>query len=139
MKIKRQSDGSIEHYKARIVAKGYSQHPGFDYLETFAPTVHLSAIRTILAIAAIQDLHLHSIDISHAFLNGDLEEEIYMEQPAGFEVGGPDHVCRLKKSLYGLKQAGRVWNKKLHSTLEKIGFTQLQSENSVYIFKRGQE
>ena len=136
MKIKRLADGSIDRYRARLVAKGYSQRPGFDFLETFAPTVRVSAVRAILAIAAIEDLELRSIDVSHAFLNGDLEEEIYMEQPEGFEVGGPDHVCRLKKSLYGLKQAGRVWNKKLHATLEKMGFIRIGSEHSVYVFTR---
>ena len=130
------SDGSIDRYRARLVAKGYSQHPGYDFLETFAPTVRVAAVRTILAIAAIEDLELRSIDISHAFLNGELEEDIYMEQPEGFEVGGPDHVCKLKKSLYGLKQAGRVWNKKLYATLQEMGFTRIESDNSVYVFIR---
>ena len=71
-----------------------------------------------------------------ALLNGTLEEEIYMQQPEGFEVGGPDHVCRLRKSLYGLKQAGRVWNKTLHSVLTSMGFSRVQSDHGLYIFIR---
>ena len=112
-----QCDGSLDRYKSRLVAKGYSQCPGFDFKETFAPTVCHSTIHIVLALAALEDLELRSVDISHAYLNGTLEEEIYMTQPEGFEVGDPDHVCRLVKSLYGLKQAGRVWNKTLHSAL----------------------
>jgi hypothetical protein len=137
MKIKRNADGSTECYKARFVAKGYSQCPGFDYAETLAPTARYSAMRTILAIAALEDMELRSVDISHAYLNGDLTEEIFMEQPERFEVGGPEYVCRLRKSLYGLKQAGRVWNKKLHTTLQSMGFARIQSDHSVYVFVRG--
>ena len=107
-KVKCNADGSIERFKARLVAKGYSQRPGFDFTEIFAPTTRSSSIRLILAISAIQDLHLHSIDVSHAFTNGDLEETIYMKQPEGFHSGRPGQVCLLKKSLYGLKQAARV-------------------------------
>jgi hypothetical protein len=120
-----------------MVAKGYSQCPGFDFKETFAPTVRYSTIRIILTIAALEDLELRSLDISHAYLNGELEEEIYMRQPEGFEVGGPDYVCKLKKSLYGLKQAGWVWNKKLHSVLLSMGFERTQSDHGLYIFQRG--
>jgi hypothetical protein len=123
MKVKHNADGSLDRYKARLVAKGYSQRPCFDFKETFAPTVRYSTIHIVLALTALEDLELRSVDISHAYLNGTLEEEIYMKQPEGFEVGGPDHVCKLVKLLYGLKQAGRVLNKTLHSALSSMGFS----------------
>ena len=130
-------DGSIERYKGRLVAKGFSQRPGFDYTETFAPTVRMATIRTVLALSALEDLHLRSIDISHAFINGTLEEEIYMEQPEGYHFGNPGDVLRLKKSLYGLKQAGRVWNQKLHEELEKMDFKRVKSDSSLYVYRKG--
>src|SRR6266702_3104608 len=136
MKVKHNADGSLDRYKSRLVAKGYSQRPGFDFKETFAPTVRYSTIHIVLTLAALEDLELRSVDISHAYLNGTLEEEIYMQQPEGFEVGGPDHVCRLRKSLYGLKQAGRVWNKTLHSVLCSMGFNCVQSDHGLYIYLR---
>ncbi|KAI0923982.1 hypothetical protein AcV5_010529 [Taiwanofungus camphoratus] len=133
-KIKRNADGSIERYKGRVVAKGYSQRPGFDYTEVFAPTFRLASLRLILALAAIEDLELRSVDISSAFLNGDLDEEIYMKQPEGFHEGGPSHVCRLRRPIYGLKQAPRQWNKKLRATLESMSFKCLYSDRSVYLY-----
>ena len=137
-RVKRNADGSIERYKARLVAKGYSQRPGFDYNEVFAPTFRFAAIRTIIALAALNNLHLRSVDISHAFTNGDLEETIYMRQAEGFHEGGPSQVYLLLKSLYGLKQASRQWNKKLHSVLIAMGFKRLESDRSIYIFVRGE-
>ena len=134
--IKRHADGSVERYKARLVAKGFSQRPGFDYVETFAPTVRMATIRTVLALAALEDLELHSLDISQAFINGDLDTEIYMEMPEGWEGGQKGKVLRLRKALYGLKQAGRLWNQKLHSTFDSLGFTRLKSDPSVYVYSK---
>jgi Reverse transcriptase (RNA-dependent DNA polymerase) len=108
LKVKYNADGSLEHYKARLVAKGYSQHPVLNFKKTFAPTVRYATIHTILAIAALKDLELCSMDISHAYLNGELEEDIFMQQPERFKVGRAEYVCKLRKLLYGLKQADRV-------------------------------
>ena len=136
-KVKRNADGSIERYKGRLVAQGFSQRPGFDFTETFAPTPKWAALRAILALAALEDLHLESVDISSAFLNGTLEEEVYMRQPEGFVEKGKDWVWRLLKSLYGLKQAGRCWHKKLNEVLEVMGFKRIVCEHSIWIYGKG--
>jgi len=135
-KVKRNADGSIERHKARVVAQGFAQRPGFDYTETFAPTPKWAALRAILAIAAMENLELESVDISSAYLNGELEEEVYMRQPEGFVEKGDDWFWHLRKSLYGLKQAGRCWHKKLNEVLEKLGFRRTVCEHSVWIFQR---
>ena len=135
-KVKKNADGSIERYKGRLVAQGYSQRPGFDFTETFAPTPKWAALRAVLALAAIEDLHLESVDISSAFLNGTLEEEVYMRQPPGFVQKGNDWVWRLLKSLYGLKQAGRCWHKKLNEVLQQMGFARIVCEHSIWIYRR---
>ena len=138
-KIKRNADGSVERYKARIVAKGFSQRPGYDFVEIFAPTIRMATVRLILAQAALEDLHMRSIDISHAFLNGDLEEDVYMEQPEGFRIpGGRRLVLHLGKSIYGLKQAGRQWNKKMHAALLEMGFVRIKADAGVYVYERGE-
>ena len=135
-RVKRKADGSVERYKARLVAKGYSQRPGFDFFETFAPTFRSASLRLILALCTKHKLHMRSVDISHAFLNGELEETVYMRQPEGFEQGGADYVCKLNKALYGLKQAARQWYRKLRSVLEALGFKQLESDPSIYLYAR---
>ena len=119
---KRNADSSIERYKARWVAKGYKQIRGTDYEEVFAPTYRMATIRLVCALAAKYGLTLYSLDITAAFLNGHLEEDVYMKQPEGFEVGGSEYVCKLLKAIYGLKQAARQWNLKLHSVLIEMGY-----------------
>ena len=103
-KVKRNANGEVDRYKARIVAQGYSQTYGIDYEEVFSPVVRYSSIRTLLTLANAQDLKIHQMDVTTAFLNGSLEHDIYMKQPEGFvESRYPDHVCKLKRSIYGLK------------------------------------
>jgi hypothetical protein len=104
----KEEDGGKKWYKARLVVKGFAQKKGIYFDEIFSPVVKMTSIRTILSLVAIEDLHLEQLDVKTTFLHGDLEEEIYMQQPQGYEVKGKENlVCRLKKSLYGLKQAPR--------------------------------
>ena len=122
-KIKHVADESIEKHKARFVARGFSQKERIDYDETFAPVARYTSIRTIIALAAKMKWKLHQRDVK-TFLNGVIEEEVYIEQPQGFEVEDrKTHVCRLKKALYGLKQAPRAWYGRIDSFLTSLGFT----------------
>ncbi|KAL0401655.1 UNVERIFIED_CONTAM: Retrovirus-related Pol polyprotein from transposon TNT 1-94 [Sesamum latifolium] len=117
------SEKEGEKFKARLVAKGYSQQKGIDYDEIFSPVVRHTSIRAVLALVASWDLHLEQMDVKIMFLHGDLEEEIYMEQPDGFTQPGHEHlVCKLKISLYGLKQSPRQWYKRFDSYMLKIGY-----------------
>ena len=118
-KVKHQSNGRVERFKGRLVAKGYAQKYGIDYDETFSPVVRFSSIRTLLAFAVQNGMLIHQMDVETAFLNGNLDEEIYMDQPEGYGIPGKEHlVCKLKKSLYGLKQfqdvgvqsSRNIWN-----------------------------
>jgi hypothetical protein len=109
-KIKRKVDGTIDRYKARLVANGYRKQYGIDYEDTFSPVVKAATIRLILSLAVSQGWHLHQLDVQNAFLHGILEEEVYMEQPPGFEdKSKPRYMCKLDKALYRLKQAPRAW------------------------------
>ena len=132
--IKYNSDGSVEKYKARLVIKGFKQVFGVDYDETFAPVARYESLKIVLAMATILDMEVHQMDVCTAFLNGELLEEIYMVEPEGHDTG-PKNVCKLLKSLYGLKQAGRIWYQLLHAFLVKNGFTRCHKEYCIYIQK----
>ena len=124
----------MERYKARLVARGFSQKYGIDYEETFAPVVRFASIRALLAYAVQNDMLIHQMDVVTAFLNGTLEEEIYMSQPDGYIKSGEEHlVCRLKKSIYGLKQSPRCWNQAFSEYLKSIDFAQSGADPCVYI------
>ncbi len=122
-KIKHNADGSVSRYKARLVAKGYAQTSGIDYEETYSPITKMTTVRTIIAMAITKGWLLHQMDVNNVFLHGDLQEEVYMEQPPGYvDQTCPNLVCRLKKALYGLNQAPRAWSNKIGQYLVTSGF-----------------
>lgn len=131
-KIKRNSDDTIKCYKARLVIRGFTQEYGIDYNETFSPVVQFTSIRTIVAIVAEKKLKLKQFDVKTAFLYGDLEENMFMEQPIGFSDESTK-VCKLKKSLYGLKQASRCWNQKFTTFIKDFGFVVSEADPCVYV------
>jgi hypothetical protein len=121
-------------YKARLVAKGYSQIPGIDFNEVFSPVVKHSSIRTLLSIVAMHDYELEQLDVKTAFLHGEFEEDIYMEQPEGFIIPGKENlVCKLNKSLYGLKQSPRQWYKRFDTFMLSQGFKRSDYDSFVYL------
>lgn len=134
MRIKYDADGRLERYKLRIVARGFVQREGIDYEETFAPVANLESVRVICALAAKYNLELDQMDVSTAFLNGKLDEDIYLLPPDGVDIR-PGFCWRLKRSLYGLKQAGRTWNKTFDRALLDLGFVRLNAETCLYVLR----
>ncbi|CAI7795992.1 unnamed protein product [Closterium sp. NIES-54] len=137
-KIESDADGQFERYKSRLVAKGYQQKEKVDYNEFFAPVVKPTTLRTLLAGATIKGWVVKQMDVTTAFLNGVLEEEIFMAQPEGFDDGS-GRVWKLKKTLYGLKHAPRQWYLKLHEVLEEIGFTLSSADHSLLMLGEGEQ
>ncbi|RVX06283.1 Retrovirus-related Pol polyprotein from transposon TNT 1-94 [Vitis vinifera] len=134
--IKYKADGSVERFKARLVARGFTQSYGIDYQETFAPVAKLNTIRILLSLAVNQDWCLQQLDIKNAFLNGDLEEEVYMEIPPGFEGSmAKNQVCKLQKSLHGLKQSPRAWFDRFTKAVLKLGYKQGQADYTLFVKK----
>ena len=133
-KTKRDAQGNIERYKARLVAKGFTQREGIDYIETFSPVSTKDSFLVIMALVAHYDLELHQMDVKTAFLNGDLSETIYMNQPDGFQKEGEEHlVCQLRKSIYGLKQASRQWYLKFDEVVTSLGFKENDVDQCIYM------
>nr|KYP52897.1 Retrovirus-related Pol polyprotein from transposon TNT 1-94 [Cajanus cajan] len=133
-RTKLNADGSINKHKARLVVKGYAQIFGVDYSDTFAPVARLETIRLLLAIAAQKNWKVYQLDVKSAFLNGFLQEEIYVEQPQGFvKEGEEDKVYLLKKALYGLKQAPRSWYSRIDDHLLNLGFVKSLAESTLYV------
>jgi transposase InsO family protein len=139
-KMKRDKDGNVSKFKARLVAQGFTQVFGVDYAETYAPVARYTSIRLIIALAAHYDWELHQLDVKTAYLNGDLDVPIYMQSPEGLalinESCPADSACLLLKSLYGLKQSGRRWNVKINQSLIQIGFTPLHADRCVYVRRK---
>jgi hypothetical protein len=135
-KVKHNADGSVSRYKVRLVAKGYAQTHGIDYEETYSPIAKMTIIRAIITIVAIKGWSLHQMDVKNVFLHGDLQEEVYMEQPPRYvDETHPNLVCRLKKTVYGLKQAPKAWSDKIGQYLVTNGFQTSNADFSLYVKK----
>ena len=132
--MKRNATGSVNRFKARLVAQGYSQSEGIDYEEVFSPVVRFTSIRFLLALATVNDWHIHQMDVKTAFLQGSLDTDIYMKQPPGYaDKEKSNHVCHLRKSIYGLKQAACCWNKEMDSFLKSSDYRQCDADTCICI------
>ena len=134
LKVKRNENGHVDKFKARLVAQGYSQTYGIDYEDVFSPVAKYSAIRTLLALANAYNFEIHQLDVKTAFLNGIIDHDIYMSQPEGFvDPEKPNHLCKLKRSIYGLKQSARCWNSTLDTFLRNCGYQRSNADSCIYI------
>ena len=132
-KLKKDELGAVIKHKAWLVARSFVQQEGIDYDDSFAPVARMELVRILLTLAAQEGWQVDHMDVKSTFLNGDLKEEVYLRQPPGYAIAGEERkVYRLRKPLYGLRQAPRVWNVKLDATLKKIGFKQSSHEAAVY-------
>jgi hypothetical protein len=139
-KLKHAVDGSIEKYKALFVARGFSQVEGVGYDETFATVARYTLIRAVISVAAEMGWKIHQMDVKTTFLNGLIEEKVYIEQPLGFEVHGIEsHVCRLKKALYGMKQAPKAWYSRIDAYLQELGFEKNEVDPNLYFIMVGED
>jgi hypothetical protein len=132
-KVKKNQLGEVVRHKTRLVVKGYAQQQGIDFEEVFAPVVRLEAIMLLLALAVEEGWQVHHMDVKTAFLNGDLQEEVFIQQPPGFIQLGQEHkVLKLHKALYGLHQTPRAWNLKLDEKLNMLGFIKCNADHAIY-------
>ncbi|CAN1188688.1 Retrovirus-related Pol polyprotein from transposon TNT 1-94 [Linum perenne] len=131
--VKYRADGAVERFKARLVARGFTQSYGVDYEETFAPVAKLNTIKILLSLVVNLDWPLHQLDVKNAFLNGDLAEEVYMNLPPGIRKPRPDLVCKLRKALYGLKQSPRAWFERFTNAVKKGGYYQCQTDHTLFV------
>jgi hypothetical protein len=137
-KNKLHSDGTLERRKARWVVRGFTQRAGVDFHQTFSPVIKPTSIRTVLKLVAVRQWPVHQLDVKNAFLHGVLRERVYCHQPSGFvDPDHPAHVCKLVKSIYGLKQASRAWFERLGAYLRHLGFTSTRSDVSLFVYRQG--
>jgi hypothetical protein len=138
-KVKKDEYGAVVKHKARLVARGFVRREGIDFEEVFTPMAHMESVRLVLAMAAAKDWAVHHLDVKSAFLNGDLSE-VFVRQAPGFVVKEAEHkVLRLRKALYGLRQAPRAWNSKLDTTMAELKFARCATEHALYTRRRGKE
>ncbi|MCO5571114.1 hypothetical protein L7F22_024846 [Adiantum nelumboides] len=134
MIYKKKIASNVENYKARLVAKGFKQEYGVDFQEIFSPMVKMTTLRMLLALIAKEDMKLDQLNVITAFLHGDLEQEIYMQQPKGFVQKGEEHlVCKLLKSLYGLKQSSTQWYHKFDAFMRSLDYKQSNEDPCLYV------
>ena len=135
-RVKYNSDGTIQRYKARLVAKRFQQYAGVEFTDTFSLVIKASTIRVVFTLAVTYNWEIRQIDFNNAFLNGEIVETVYLSKPVGFvSTSHPQHVCKLQQALYGLKQAPCTWFHKLREALHTRGFISSTSDTSLFIYK----